>query len=144
MKIEIEAGYPDIAILIKCPAITEEIRKVEALLSNSKQKLFCIQNQKKRLVDKQDVLYVESVDKRSFLYTADEVYESNLKLYELEELLDPSGFFRSAKSQIINIAKIKSLCPDFGGRIEVEMENGEKVIISRQYAGGFKERIGLR
>ena len=67
-----------------------------------------------------------------------------MKLYELEEILGPIGFFRNAKSQIINIAKIKSLCPDFGGKIEAEMENGEKVIISRQYSKRFKERIGLK
>ena len=99
---------------------------------------------KTQFINKQDVLYIESVDKKCFVYTANEVYESNLKLYQLEEMLEVIGFFRNAKSQIINIAKIKSICPDFGGKIEAEMENGEKVVISRQYAKEFKERIGLR
>ena len=108
------------------------------------QKLSCTRNYKTQLVDKRDVLYIESVDKQCFLYATDEIYETNMKLYELEEMLNAVGFFRSSKSQIINIAKIKSLYPDFGGKIEVEMENSEKVIVSRQYAKQLKERIGLR
>ena len=131
-------------VIIRCSEITDDIRKLEVLLLGSCQTFSCTKNYKTYLIDRRDVLYIESVDKQCFLYTTDEMYETNLKLYELEEMLDPFGFFKNAKSQIINIAKIKSLCPDFGGRIEAEMENGEKVIISRQYAKQFKERIGLK
>ena len=144
MKVTIQEDFPQVEVVIQCPKRTEEIQKLETLLSNNGSKLFCTQDHKKQLVDKQDIFYIESVDKRCFVYTEKEVYETNLKLYELEERLDPFGFFRNAKSQIINIGKIKSLCPDFGGRIEVEMENGEKSIISRQYSKLFKERIGLK
>jgi len=144
LKVKICEGFSDTTIIIKCAEITDEIRKLEALILSDNQKLLCTKNHKTQMVDKRDVLYIESVDKQCFLYTADEVYETNLRLYELEEMLEDAGFFRNAKSQIINIAKIKSLCPDFGGRIEAVMENGEKVIISRQYAKRFKERIGLK
>ena len=144
MKVELCAGFPDTMVIVQCPEITAEIKKLEALLLGSSQKLSCTKNYQTQLVDKRDIFYIESVDKNCFVYTADEVYETNLKLYELEEMLDAAGFFRSAKSQIINIGKIKSLCPDFGSRIEAELENGEKVIISRQYAKQFKERIGLK
>ena len=144
MRVEIHKGFQDTAVIIQCPEITDEVRKLETLVLGSSQKFSCTKNYKTHLLDKGDVFYIESVDKQCFLYTADEVYETNLKLYELEEMLDAAGFFRSAKSQIINIAKIKSLCPDFGGRIEVELENGEKVVISRQYSKSFKERVGLK
>ena len=77
-------------------------------------------------------------------YTAHDVYETPLKLYEIEECLADTGFFRISKSQIINILRITSLCPDFGGRIEVMMENGEKLIVSRQYSKSLKERLGLK
>ena len=144
MKVTLNEGFSETAVIIQCPEITDEIRKLKTLVLGSSQKLSCTKNYKTQLVDRHDVLYIESVEKECFVYTADEVYETNLKLYELEEMLDDAGFFRNARSQIINIAKIKSLCPDFGGRIEAEMENGEKVIISRQYAKQFKERVGLR
>jgi len=144
LRVEVCKGFPDTAVIIQCREITDEIRKLEALYLGSSQTFSCTKNYRTHLIDRREVLYIESVDKQCFLYTANEMYETNLKLYELEEMLDASGFFRCAKSQIINIAKIKSLCPDFGGRIEAEMENGEKIIISRQYAKSFKERLGIK
>jgi len=143
LRVTLCEGFPDTSVIIQCTKITDEIRKLETLILGSAQKFSCTKNYKTQLIDKRDIFYIESVDKQSFLYTESEVYETNLKLYELEEMLGVSSFFRNAKSQIINIAKVKSICPDFGGRIEAEMENGEKVIISRQYAKRFKERIGL-
>ena len=59
-------------------------------------------------------------------------------------MLDSFGFIRNSKSQILNIAKIKSICPDFGGRIEAVMENDEILIISRQYSKILKERLSLK
>ena len=103
-----------------------------------------VQNGQTHMIDKQEILYFESVDKRCFIYTANETYETSMKLYEIEEYMPETGFFRSSKSQIINIFKIASLCPDFGGRIEVIMENKEKLIVSRQYAKLLKERLGLK
>ncbi|MCL2841919.1 MAG: LytTR family transcriptional regulator DNA-binding domain-containing protein [Oscillospiraceae bacterium] len=144
MRVEVCQGFPDTAVIIQCREVTDEVRKLEALCLGSSQTLSCTKNYKTHLIDRREVLYIESVDKQCFLYTANEMYETNLKLYELEEMLDTAGFFRCAKSQIINIAKIKSLCPDFGGRIEAEMESGEKIIISRQYAKSFKERVGIK
>ena len=131
-------------MIIKCPAVTEEVRKIIYLLHGDGDRLTGIKDGKTALIDKRDVLYFESVEKRCFIYTAADVYETGLRLYEIEERLNDEGFFRNAKSQILNIAKIKSLCPDFGGRLEVSMENGEKLIVSRQYAKLLKERLGLK
>ena len=65
------------------------------------------------------------------------------KLYELEEELPARDFMRSAKSTILNLNKIKSLTPAFGGRFEALLKNGDKVIISRQYVNVLKERLGI-
>jgi len=144
VKVTVREGFPEVEVLIQCPEATEDIRRLEALVLNSSPKLLCTKDDRAQPVDRREILYIESVDKRCFVYLTDEVFETDFRLYELEEMLDAAGFFRSAKSQLINIGKLKSLCPDFGGRIEAELENGERVIISRQYAKAFKERIGLR
>lgn len=144
MKIEIHEGFPNIEIIINCPQASDEIYKIESILQSYDKKLCGISDGHTHMIDKQNVLYCESVDKRCFIYTAANTYETPLKLYEIEDRLKDMGFFRCSKSQIVNIAKISSLCPDFGGRIEVVMENGEKVIASRQYAKSLKERLRLK
>ena len=145
MKIEIQVGFPDTEVVIKCLEVTDDINKMKALLLNGfEQKLSGVKDGASYLLDKQDVLYFESVDNCCFIYTADAVYEISMKLYEIENMLSDVGFFRNRKSQILNIALIESLRPDFDGRMEVTMKNGEKLIVSRQYARILKERLGLK
>ena len=144
MKIEILEGFNGIEVIIKCPKNNEEVRRIESLLYGHNKKLTCLKNGVMNLIDKKDILYFESVDKNCFLYTSDDVFETSLKLYEIEEVLTEMGFFRSSKSQILNIAKIETLYPDFGGRIEATMENGYRLIVSRQYAKILKKKVGLK
>lgn len=144
MKINILEGFDNIEVTIKCPQITNEINKLEALLQSVDQKLCCVKDGTTHLLDAKDVLYFESVDKQSFAYTQADVYAFALRLYEIEEILAAAGFVRSAKSQIINLHKVTALRPDFGGRLEVTIAGNEKLIISRQYAKFIKERLGIR
>lgn len=90
-----------------------------------------------------DILYVESVDRKTFGYTANEVYELGCKLYEIEERFKMLDYIRISKSCIVNLKKIHSLKPEFGGKILATLENKEKLYISRQYAPVLREKIGL-
>ena len=72
-----------------------------------------------------------------------EVFVTKRKLDELENQLDHTDFFRASKSTIINLSKMESVCPDFNGRFEACMKNGERLIISRQYVPLLKEKLRL-
>jgi len=144
MEVTIQEGYQNIEVIIKCPEATDDVQKLASLLQGYNHKMPGTKDGQTYLVDWHDILYFESVDKRCFIYTAADVYETALKLYEIEEWLTTGIFFRSSKSQVVNIKKIKSLCPEFGGRLEVVMENGEILMVSRQYAKLLKERLGLK
>ena len=90
-----------------------------------------------------EVLYAESVDKRTFLYTKSGVYETPLRLYELEERLAPRDFVRASKSAVVNFSRVQSIRPDLGGRLQLTLENGERLGVSRQYAPAIKEKLGI-
>lgn len=96
-----------------------------------------------RVVKAEDVLYVESVDKRTFIYLPDEVLETSLRLYEMEERLADCDFLRIAKGCVVNFRKIVALEPDINGRIVATMENAEQVVISRRYAPDVKRKLGM-
>ena len=87
------------------------------------------------------MIYIEAVDKRTFLYTRGEVYETPMRLYELEDGLRDLDFFRAGRSVIVNFRKIKSIRPELGGRMLVTMDNDEQVYVSRQYAGELKDKL---
>lgn len=96
-----------------------------------------------RFVNLFDILYFESVDNRTFLYTKDDVMEIKRRLYELEIILSEKDFFRISKSQIININKVKSLRPEINRTILATMCNGEQLYISRKYAPAIRRLISI-
>jgi len=97
-----------------------------------------------RVLSAEDVLFIESVDKHTFIYTADTVLKTSLRLYEMEERLADCDFLRIAKGCIVNLRAITALKPDVNGRIIATLEKGEQVVISRQYAPDFKSKLGLK
>ena len=90
-----------------------------------------------------DIFYVDSVDFKTFVYTESKVYQSKMRLYEMDDFLPKNDFLRINRQTILNLRKMKSVRSAGGGRIEVSLTNGEKLIVSRQYAPTLKERYGL-
>lgn len=145
MKITIlekEANEED-EIIVKCNFLDEGITRLLNQLKNGNSKMNFYKDNQIRLVDKHDVLYFESVDDKVFAYTLNEVFETRMKLYELEEILPEKVFFRGNKAVIVNVDKIESLSPAFSGRFEAVLKNGYKVIISRNYVPRLKELLGF-
>lgn len=134
----------EMRIDIYCRKLTPELEKVIAMLKMLEQKLTGTYEGETCFLDPDKVLYIDTTDKKTFIYTADKVYETALKLYELEEELSCAGFFRGGKSTIINLRHIESLKADLNRRIQVTLDNGEKLIVSRQYAEDLKKRLGVK
>lgn len=145
MKITIQdipEGEED-EIIIRCRKIDERLMKMIYALKAGRDKMTVSKEGKLFQIQPASVYYFEAVDNRTFAYLEKEVYETRLRLYELEERLAGTDFFRATKSTIINLARVESLSPAFSGRFEVCMKNGEKLIVSRQYVPLLKEKLGL-
>ena len=130
-------------LIVKCDYLDESLTKLINQFKTGKGKMNFYKDSKIVFVDPEEVLYFESVDDKVFAYTKDSVYETKSKLYQLEEELPASVFFRANKAVIVNLDKIDSLAPVFGGRLEAILENGYKVVISRNYLNTLKELLGL-
>lgn len=145
MKITIleKAADEEDEIIIKCAYLDENLTRLINQFKGSKGKMNFYKDSKIVLVDQSEILYFESVDDTVFAYTKDCVYETKSKLYQLEEELPSSTFFRANKAVIVNVDKIDSLLPIFGGRFEAILQNGYKVVISRNYLSTLKELLGL-
>ena len=140
--LEKQPGEED-EIIVKCDQLDEKLTRLINQFKTGKGKMNFYKDSKIVLVEPSEVLYFESVDDKVFAYTKDCVYETKAKLYQLEEELPASDFFRANKAVIVNLDKIDSLAPVFGGRFEAILENGYKVVVSRNYLNELKERLGL-
>ena len=128
--------------LIKAVNETDDIKAAMEILEGGVRKTPLLKDGKTVLLEISFIYYIESVDKRTFVYTKENCYESKLRLYELEESLG-SYFLRISKSMIVNLKKIKSVKSDLSGRMEASMLNGEKIVISRSYVKDIKRRLDL-
>lgn len=143
IKLEEDPSLGEVQVVIRCPRADGEVQKLLAVLRAMDRKLVGERGGQTFLLEFSEVLYVDTVDKRTFFYTAEGEYETPLRLYELEERLAPYDFFRASKSALVNFRAIQSLRPDLGGRLRLTMRNGEAVYVSRQYAPGLKKRLGI-
>lgn len=145
MKIEIivDDKADDLHILVSCRRLTPEIEKLLETLRMMNHQLTARKKGEIYLLDITEVIYIESIDRKCFIYTSDEVYESDLRLYELERQLEEFGFLRISKSFLIHLQNVQSLKADINRKIRITMSNGEQIIASRQYADELKKRLGV-
>ena len=131
-------------IIIRCYEVNDEILELmKKLKTKSSSILIGYYEDSIYQLSQSNVYYFESVDNKVFIYCRDKLYESKQKLYELEQTCDQRKFFRASKSTIINISKISHIKPSLSGRFEAVMENGEKVLVSRQYVPVLKAKLGI-
>lgn len=144
MKIKIDQSnaYEEVEISIKCKMIDENLEKLISGLRLFNSTISGKRDEKTYIIKLEDVLYFDTVDEKVFIYTADGVYETVLRLYEIEDRFAETSMLRISKSAVLNINKIEYVSPLLNGRIEAVLQNGEKIIISRQYVPVFKRKLG--
>ena len=140
IKNDIESGT---AVEIHCREVTSETERLERYIRRFDERIIATLNGQTHNVPVEEILYIESVDKKTFLYTTGTVLQTEKRLYELEELLDEKTFFRCSKSVIVNLNKITKLKPEVTRNILATLTNGEVVVISRRNVRSLKALIGL-
>ena len=144
MKVDFELvsfPYQEEAV-IKATQKTEDTQTAIDILEHGISCVMVFKENEKYLCKMENIYYAESVDKKTFIYTIDECYQTKKRLYELEEELS-ANFLRCSKSLIVNIKKIKAVKSDLNGRMNAQLLNGETVIISRSYVKDLKRKLGL-
>jgi len=85
-----------------------------------------------------DIYYIESVDKKTFVYTATKVFRCDMKLYQILEKLNSTDFVQVSKSCILNVNMLDNIHAIYNSKMEGMLINGEKIIISRTFIPNIK------
>lgn len=128
-------------VVIECVAMTQDFVDIKNYCLSKGNHLTGYDNNTRRQIALDDILYFEAVGDKVFAYTSGEVFEVKKRLYELEESLAPLQFIRCSKAFLICLRKIESVRPALNGRYCARMTNGEDIIISRKYAQSVKHTI---
>ncbi|MCR5399718.1 MAG: LytTR family transcriptional regulator DNA-binding domain-containing protein [Lachnospiraceae bacterium] len=144
MKVEIRKAenYDKEEAVICAVSVTEDIRNAVDILRNNGMSIPVTSEGDTLMVKTDSIYYIESVDKRTYVYTKTGCHETKYRLYELEDMLGV-GFLRCSKAMIVNIRKIRSVRAELNARLSAELLNGERLIISRGYVKELKKKLGI-
>lgn len=76
--------------------------------------------------------------------TAEGIYEVRLRLYELEERLDPRQFVRISNSEIVNLNHVTAVDLSIAGTICMTLDGTVAAYVSRRYVKKIKETLKLK
>ena len=100
---------------------------------------------KKLLLSVEEIFHVMAKDDYSYLFTDGERYLSTLSLAQLEQKLEPRGFFRVHRRFLVNLSQIKEVVPMYGGTLLLTLKDraATQVPVSRRRVPSLKRALGL-
>jgi len=144
IKLEQDLSKKDIEILIKYGAMNKDVEHLVALLKSAGTRIKCNLENSEKLVNASEIYYIESIDKKTFVYCVKSVYRTELRLYQLAEELAGLGFVRINKACILNINVLDSVKPLLNSRMEATLKNGERLHVTRKYLDNIKQALQER
>lgn len=145
MKITVEhTDCEENEVILRCRELDDEMLRLLALVRSGMQKLLVWNEQRQLLpLSMSQVVYCETVEEKTFVYTENGMYQTALTLAELEERWAATGLLRCGESCVANLYAIRQLRSCGAGRIEATLSTGEKIMISRHYAPALREKLGM-
>ncbi len=146
MKIElsIDPTCEEPRLLIITNEVTDEITEIMRLLSpDSLERVSAYTHRGVKVVDIQNIVRIYTENKKVYIQTAKGVAEVKLRLYELEEKLNPKQFVRISNSEIVNINEITNMDISKTGTIGVTLNGDIHTYASRRFVSKIKKQLGL-
>lgn len=141
MKIEIKQDiqFMEDKVLIQCNQITPKINELAKIIKQFDEQLEVQLNEHTLKIELDSILYAESVDGKTFLYSKEKIYLYKYSLTHLENQLKSMYFVRISKNTLLNMNTLKSVKPHVNHRLKAYLNNGETLLISRNYIQDVKK-----
>lgn len=144
VEIKVEPGRPEPKILILAGEETEELRRLaQELAGLTLAPIPVWLGEQTRRLPQGDFLRFYTDGKGVSAQTADQTYSVRLRLYELEERLDPRRFVRISNSEIVNLDRVTAIDLSLTGTICMTLNGTVHTYVSRRYVKKIKETLGL-
>lgn len=145
LEIKLDPAQTEPKLTLTAAALTDQlqelIRRLEGELPDP---IPGWQGERMTPLEQWDILRCCTSGQKVLAQTADGgEYTLRLRLYELEQLLDPRRFVRVSNSEIVNLKAVTALDLSLSGTIKMALGNGETVYVSRRYVKRIKQAVGL-
>lgn len=144
IQIEVDENLIEEEVVIRCHSLDSKIYQIQHAISEAtkmQNQFVFYQGETEYYLSLEEIMFFETQDSRIAVHTADDIYQTRYKLYELEELL-PGYFIRISKSTILNLKAIRSIQRNITSTSLVTLKDTHKqVYVSRRYYKLLKEKL---
>lgn len=137
-KLNLHPKHTRTNITIDAQAMTEDIQKLTNYIDQLANTIMVQDRDGQKEIHILDIVYIESIERKTFIYTLKNMYEMEAPLYEMEDRLQPFHFIRINKQTIMNPRHVQAVKALLNSRYELSMASGEKLIVTRHYRASFK------
>lgn len=146
IEIKIDSSCAEPKVVIMTASVTEDVNHIVKKLSEDAPHI--ISGRKDgmlEVLDEESLIRIYASAGRVFAVTDTKQgeYVLRLRLYEIEERLNPRWFVRISNSEIINLKKVNNFDLSFTGTICVKLSNGTVTYVSRRYVSKIKKILGV-
>lgn len=141
VKTQQDLSCNDIEVLIRYGKLNKRVKRLITLIRSFDTRIKCKEENAERYINVSDIFYIESVDKRTFIYLEKNVLRTDYRLYELAEHLADMGFVQISKSCVLNINVLESIKPLINSRMEATLQNGERLYVTRKYLDNIRQAL---
>ena len=140
IEIRIDPSCPTPKLILCAPQDSPELQELARQLSKlSLSPLQVWEEERAFLIPQSEFLRFYTEGKGVCAQTADKTYAVRLRLYELEEQLDPLRFVRISNSEIINLDAVTAVDLSLTGTICMTLDGRFASYVSRRYVKKIKE-----
>lgn len=144
VEIKIDNSCKEPRVLILTDSVTEEVRHLAKRLSEDiPQVISGSKDDRVEVLEEAGLIRIYAGAGKVFAVTDKGEYLLRLRLYEIEERLDPQHFVRISNAEIINLKKVDHFDLNFVGTICVKLTNGTVTYVSRRYVSKIKKILGM-
>ncbi|NQJ73576.1 LytTR family transcriptional regulator [Streptococcus suis] len=145
VKLAISPEILEDLVTIEAQAMSEQVTHLVSYIQNldkQRSSLTVKRGEQVYLVEQDEIVRLYLEDRLLQVETVENVYTSNLRLYQVKEDL-PANFLQISQSEIIHIKQLDHLKLTANGLVKLVMKNGSVTYSSRRYLKVIKERLGL-
>ena len=127
-----------LTVIIEYPEYDKSASDLVRKINNLNFQFAAFDEDKQIRIDCSDVYYLESVERKMFIYTKKDVYRFNSSMAEIEELIKDTEMVRISRTCIMNTDHLKEIRQLKNSHLEAVMDNDEMLIVSRKYLKDIK------
>jgi len=142
VNVELSSEYTEPFAVVYTDHVSEEIQRLIDVIGANESPVTGWNNEELVILQPKEIYMVRVEDGETILYGEKRKYRSKKRLYEIGSQLG-NQFMQISKGTLVNLSRMDSIEPGFGGTLLLKLKNGCKDYVSRKYLPEFKKYLGL-